>query len=137
MISFNYETKFNLDNELELSKWITSVINSEGYNEGEIDYVFCDDNYLLGLNQKFLNHDTLTDILSFDYSVGKQINGEIYISTERVKENSKKFQTDFYEEMYRVMIHGILHYCGHKDKSKKELELMRLKEDFYLEIRKK
>jgi len=133
MISFNYETKFSLNDEVRLSKWVTSVINSEGFIEGEIDYIFCDDNYLLILNQQFLNHNTLTDIISFDYSVGRQINGEIYISTERVKENSDKFRTNIFEELHRVMVHGILHFCGYKDKSKKEKELMRLKEDFYID----
>ena len=135
MISFNYETNFCLDNELELSKWITSVIESEGFNEGEINYIFCDDNYLLGLNIQFLNHNTLTDIISFDYTTGKQINGEIYISIERVKENSIDYHIHFLDELYRVMIHGILHYCGYKDKSKKDKELMRLKEDLYLGVR--
>lgn len=134
MISFNYETNFALDNELELSKWISSVIKSEGFNEGDINYIFCDDNYLLRINIEFLNHDTLTDIISFDYTVGKQINGDIYISTERVHENAIEYKTSFKEELKRVMVHGILHYCGYKDKSVPESKHMREKENHYLSI---
>jgi len=132
MISFNYETNFNLDNELELSYWISKVIKLEGFNEGDLNYIFCDDEYLLKLNKEFLNHDTLTDIISFDYTVGKQINGDIYISVERVLENSKDFKVSFIEELKRVMVHGILHYCGYKDKSTAQSKLMRERENHYL-----
>ena len=134
MISFNYETNFNLDNESELSNWISQVINSENFTEGEINYIFCDDDYLLKLNIDFLNHDTLTDIISFDYTVGKNISGDIYISTERVEENSKEFSVSFMEELKRVMVHGILHYCGYKDKSNSESIQMRVKENHYLNL---
>lgn len=132
MISFNYETNFNLDNELELSYWISKVIKLEGFNEGDLNYIFCDDEYLLKLNKEFLNHDTLTDIISFDYTVGKHINGDIYISVERVLENSKDFKVSFIEELKRVMVHGILHYCGYKDKSTAQSKLMRERENHYL-----
>lgn len=134
MISFNYETNFNLDNELELSNWISKVIMTEGFNEGDLNYIFCDDEYLLKLNNEFLNHDTLTDIISFDYTIGKQINGDIYISVERVLDNSKDFKVSFYEELKRVMVHGVLHYCGYKDKSLAQSQLMREKENHYLKI---
>lgn len=134
MISFNYETNFNLDNELELSNWISKVIMTEGFNEGDLNYIFCDDEYLLQLNNEFLNHDTLTDIISFDYTIGKQINGDIYISVERVLDNSKDFKVSFYEELKRVMVHGVLHYCGYKDKSLAQSQLMREKENHYLKI---
>lgn len=134
MISFNYETNFSLDNEAELSKWISQVIISEGFIEGELNYIFCNDEYLLKLNIEYLNHDTLTDIISFDYTLGKQINGDIYISTERVLENSKDFDVSFIEELKRVMVHGVLHYCGYKDKTKSESKLMREKENHYLKI---
>lgn len=134
MISFNYETNFSLDNEAELSKWISQVIISEGFIEGELNYIFCNDEYLLKLNIEYLNHDTLTDIISFDYTLGKQINGDIYISTERVLENSKDFYVSFIEELKRVMVHGVLHYCGYKDKTKSESKLMREKENHYLKI---
>ena len=134
MISFNYETDFKLHDEKELSIWISSIINSEGFKEGDINYIFCNDDYLLQLNQEFLNHDTLTDIISFDYTLGKEISGDIFISIERVLDNSKDYQVDFSNELYRVMVHGVLHYCGYNDKTKKESQLMRAKENYYTEI---
>ena len=129
MISFNYENDFELNNEEQFSNWISSVIVSEDKKEGEINYIFCDDEYLLGLNEQYLNHDTLTDIISFDYSVGKELHGDIFISTERVLENAAEFKVTFEEELKRVMVHGVLHYCGYKDKSEKDKREMRLKED--------
>lgn len=129
MISFNYENEFELSNEEQLSNWISSVIISEDKKEGEINYIFCDDEYLLGLNEQYLNHDTLTDIISFDYSVGKELHGDIFISTERVLENAAEFKVSFEEELKRVMVHGVLHYCGYKDKSEEDEKLMRSKED--------
>lgn len=134
MISFNYESDFKLHNEKELSIWISSVINSEGFKEGDINYIFCNDVYLLQLNQEFLNHDTLTDIISFDYTLGKKINGDIFISIERVLDNAKDYQVEFSNELHRVMVHGILHYCGYNDKTQKETQLMRVKENHYTEI---
>ena len=132
MISFNYETNFCLDSEDQLIKWIIDTIIAEKFKLGEIQYVFCDDNYLLKLNQEFLKHDTLTDIISFDYSVGKIIHGEIFISVERVKENAKAFQVLFKEELFRVIIHGVLHYCGYKDKTPNDSQIMTQKENYYL-----
>ncbi len=129
MISFNYENDFELNNEEQFSNWISSVIVSEDKKEGEINYIFCDDEYLLGLNKQYLNHDTLTDIISFDYSVGKELHGDIFISTERVLENAAEFKVTFEEELKRVMVHGVLHYCGYKDKSDEDEKLMRSKED--------
>lgn len=132
MISFNYETNFNIEKEDEITSWIEGVITSEGYKLEEINYVFCDDEYLHKLNVEFLNHDTLTDIISFDYTVGKRIQGDIFISVERVEDNAKDFKVDFVKEMQRVIVHGVLHYCGYKDKSETEAVLMREKEDFYI-----
>jgi rRNA maturation RNase YbeY len=129
MISFNYENDFELNNEEQFSNWISSVIVSEDKKEGEINYIFCDDEYLLGLNEQYLNHDTLTDIISFDYSDGKELHGDIFISTERVLENAAEFKVTFEEELKRVMVHGVLHYCGYKDKSDEDEKLMRSKED--------
>lgn len=129
MIEFNYLTDFRCENESNLKDWILNIIYSEGREEGDIIYIFCDDKYLHKLNIEFLNHDTLTDIISFDYGMDKQINGEIYISIERVLENSVDFKTKFEDELHRVMIHGILHFCGYKDKSDNEEKLMRKKED--------
>lgn len=132
MISFNYETDFELQNEDGLSTWITDVIVEEGFKEGEINYIFCDDEYLLKLNVEFLEHDTLTDILSFDYTLGKLINGDVYISVERVADNAEDFKVDFNTELSRVLVHGILHYCGYKDKTVGEAEGMRMKENYYI-----
>ena len=132
MISFNYETEFSLDNEVELSIWISNVISSEGFNEEEINYIFCDDAYLHKLNVEFLKHDTLTDIISFDYSIGKILQGDVFISIERVSENAEEFNVSFREELHRVMVHGVLHYCGYKDKTLEEKTLMRSKENHYL-----
>jgi len=132
MISYNYECDFELKNDEKYSLWLSSVIKEEGFNEGEINYIFCDDEYLLKLNKEFLQHDTLTDIISFDYTLGKQINGDIYISVERVKENAEEFNEPFLNELSRVMVHGVLHYCGFKDKSEEDEQLMRSKENYYI-----
>ena len=129
MIEFYSENDFELEKEAELSKWISAEIVARTYEEGEIAYIFCDDEYLLKLNVQFLNHDTLTDIISFDNSLGKLVNGEIYISTERVAENAKEFETGFTNELHRVIIHGILHFCGLKDKTEVEAETMRTAEN--------
>ena len=135
MINFNYETAFKLDNETSVSQWISNTIVNENCKEGEINYIFCDDAYLHKLNLEFLDHDTLTDIISFDYSVGKELHGDIYISIERVTDNAKDFGVDFSEELCRVMIHGVLHYCGFKDKNDEDAKLMRDKENYYLGAR--
>lgn len=132
MISFNYENDFVLPFEERTQKWISSVISDEGFKEGEINYIFSDDDYLHKINVEFLNHDTLTDIISFDYTIGKILQGDIFISTERVTDNSKDFNTSFDDELHRVIVHGILHFCGYKDKSEEEARLMRSKEDNYL-----
>lgn len=134
MISFNYESDFQIENEALLSSWIILMIETEGFKLEEINYIFCDDNYLHKINVEFLNHDTLTDIISFDYSVGKRLQGDIYISVERVKENAKEFKQTFSDELHRVMIHGVLHYCGYKDKLESELVEMRRKENLYLDL---
>lgn len=129
MISFNYETDFALENEAAYEEWITAVIESENKQEGEINYIFCDDAYLHKINVEYLDHDTLTDIISFDYTVGNELHGDIFVSVERVRDNAADFKVSFEQEIKRVMIHGILHYCGYKDKSEKDELLMRAKED--------
>ena len=129
MISFNYETEFELSNEEIFSEWISQVILSESKKEGDINYVFCDDEYILKINKQYLNHDYFTDIISFDYSVGNELHGDIFVSIERVRENSVDFNTTFEEELKRVVIHGVLHYCGYKDKSEAEELVMREKEN--------
>tara|TARA_R100000935_G_scaffold36196_1_gene56908 strand:+ start:3434 stop:3850 length:417 start_codon:yes stop_codon:yes gene_type:complete len=136
MIEFYSENQFTLPQEREISTWISEEIKARNFEEGEVTYIFCDDAYLHKLNVQFLNHDTLTDIISFDNSLGNLINGEIYISTERVAENAKEFETGFTDELHRVMIHGILHFCGLKDKTEAELERMRAAENKTLAKRK-
>ena len=129
MISFNYETDFELENEAQYEEWISRIIESEGFDQGEINYIFCDDEYLHKINVEYLDHDTLTDIISFDYTVGNLIQGDIFVSVERVKDNANDFNVSFEEELKRVLSHGVLHYCGYKDKSLKDEALMRSKED--------
>ena len=129
MIVFNYETEFQLDNEQKYQDWLTEVIESEDKEEGEINYIFCDDDYLYEINVQYLEHETLTDIISFDYTLGNLISGDIFISIERVKDNAQDFGVSFEEELKRVMVHGILHYCGYKDKTEDDEKLMRTKED--------
>lgn len=129
MIEFNFETDFELADKDKLSNWIEKTISAEGYEVGEISYVFCDDDFLYKLNMEFLKHDTLTDIISFDYCMGKQINGEMFISVDRVRENAAEFEVPFIQELRRVMIHGIFHYCGYGDKTDEEEKVMRSKED--------
>ena len=129
MISFNYETDFELDNEAHYEDWISRIIESEGFDEGEINYIFCDDEYLHKINVEYLDHDTLTDIISFDYSVGNVLQGDIFVSVERVLDNANDFNVSFEEELKRVLSHGDLHYCGYKDKSPEDEALMRSKEE--------
>ena len=129
MINFNYETSFELGDEELYSRWVSSIIDTESKVEGTINYIFCDDSYLLKINEEYLKHDTLTDIISFDYSIGKELHGDIFISVERVRENAVDYHVDFTEELNRVMAHGILHYCGYNDKNKEDELVMRLKEE--------
>ncbi|MBB1139411.1 rRNA maturation RNase YbeY [Myroides sp. WP-1] len=129
MITFNYELDFSLQNEEQYEAWIESIVLSEGYHLGEINYIFCTDEYLHEINVKYLDHDTLTDIISFDYTDNQVVSGDIFISLERVKENASDFSVAFDTELLRVMAHGVLHYCGYKDKSETEEALMRQKEE--------
>jgi len=129
MISFNYETDFELSDETAISEWLSNVIISESKKEGDINYIFCDDEYLHRINVEYLDHDTLTDIISFDYSVGNELHGDIFVSVERVADNAKDFNVSFDEELKRVLVHGILHYAGYKDKSEEDELKMRQKED--------
>jgi rRNA maturation RNase YbeY len=129
MINLNYETDFILNNESLYIKWLSEVILSENKTEGEINYIFCDDSYLLKLNQKHLQHDTLTDIISFDYSERNELSGDIFISVERVMDNANEYKISFEEEIKRVMVHGVLHYCGYKDKTDDDAVVMRNKEN--------
>ena len=109
MISFNYENNFNLTNEIKLSKWLSSVILTENCIEGEINYIFCDDEYLHKINVEFLNHDTFTVLIRFDYSTRNTLQGDIYIYTERVVDKANEYNVQFYEALQRDVVQGILH----------------------------
>jgi len=128
-INFYSENEFILEESNKYAKWIEQVIASENMKLEEINYIFCDDEYLLKLNVEFLDHDTYTDIISFNNSVGRILQGDIFISTERVVENAETFNVDFKEELRRVLAHGILHLCGYNDKTKEESLIMRNKEE--------
>ncbi len=135
MIEYTFVGKFSLEDEEKISDWVTFVLDQEERELGEINYIFCDDDYLHEINVKTLKHNTLTDIISFDYTVGHVVSGDIYISYERVLENAEKLTLGFRDELHRVMVHGILHYCGYHDKDEKDKLIMRSKEDYYLSLR--
>jgi len=129
-IMFSYENiDFQLNNEEIFSSWTNSLIQNHKKIVGEINYVFCSDEYLFKLNVEHLNHDTFTDIITFDYSKSAIISGDLFISIERVKENSKKYGVDFENEIKRVMSHGILHLLGFNDKSEEDSLEMRKQEE--------
>lgn len=129
MIEFHFKSDFIQDDKTKYSDWITRILESESFVAGQIDYIFCTDDYLLELNQQYLNHDTLTDIITFDYTKGKTISGDIFISTDRVKENADAFGVAFENEVHRVMSHGLLHLMGYGDKTVEEKAEMRRKEE--------
>lgn len=116
------------------SSWIKRVIGSEGKSVGDISFIFCSDSYLLDVNRKYLQHDYFTDIITFDYVENSRISGDIFISVDRVKDNSVQFNTSFDDELHRILIHGVLHLLGYKDKKKEDKKLMTEKEDFYLKV---
>ncbi len=134
-ISFHSEdVDFQLENEQKLIDWINSTIQQEEKSATEITYVFCSDEYLYQMNLDYLNHDTYTDIITFDYTENSFVSGDIFISIDRVKENAIKFNTTFLNELSRVIIHGVLHLVGYKDKTTEQKQVMRSKEDFYLTL---
>lgn len=133
-INFYFEEieEFQLDLP-KSKKWIKNTIKKEGREPGEITFIFCSDDYLLEINKQYLDHDYYTDIITFDYVEGKEISGDIFISVDRVKENAATFGVDFQNELNRVLVHGVLHLLGYKDKSADEKKLMTSKEDEYLQ----
>ncbi len=138
MISFQQEEiKFNLKNKALIKSWIKAAIAKSGRGEGGINFIFCTDDYLLGINQQYLKHNTYTDIITFDYSAENKISGDIFISIDRVKENAEKFSKSFENELHRVMIHGVLHLMGYADKTKKAKEEMTRQENGCLKTLKK
>lgn len=134
MILFNSLNDFTLRQKLLYKRWLSRLAASEGYKIGDINYIFCDDEYLLGINQQYLQHDTYTDIITFDYVEGKVLSGDIYISTERVRENARIYHVDFENELKRVLSHGVLHLCGYKDKTETDAAQMREKENFAISL---
>jgi rRNA maturation RNase YbeY len=134
MIDFHFKSDFIIGDKTNYVDWINRIISSEGFDLGHIDYIFCSDDYLLGLNLEYLNHDTLTDIITFDYTKGKQISGDIFISTDRVADNAESFAVEFSNELLRVMSHGLLHLMGYGDKSERESAIMRQKEEEKMQL---
>jgi probable rRNA maturation factor len=130
----NSGVRLNLKDKKKLKAWIVSVIKNEKKHCGQVNFLFTTDQDVLEKNQQFLSHSTLTDIITFDYTESNTVNGDIIISIERVRENAAKFSSQFNDELRRVMIHGILHLCGYKDKSEEEKKLMRRREDRSLRI---
>ena len=129
MTEFHYECDFELKEVKDYTDWISRVLASENAEPGNLTFVFCDDDYLLNINQRFLNHDDYTDIITFDYSEDGIISGDIFISLERVRENAGRFKQSFKKELLRVMAHGLLHLLGYNDKTINEVEVMRFKEE--------
>ena len=132
MIEYQHIETKELTNSMAISLWLTNVIKEEGKQMGDLVYVLCKDEYLLEKNIQFLDHNTLTDIITFDYCEGEIVNGDILISTERVEENSKTYKVNYLTELHRVMVHGLLHLLGYKDKNEKDAKTMREKENYYL-----
>lgn len=131
---FSEDVAFKIKRPRDTARWIKLSAQKEKHTISDITYIFCSDKFLLQLNQKFLHHETLTDIITFDYSAGGTIAGEIYISIERVEENALKFDCPFADELHRVMIHGVLHLMGYKDKKPGDKLMMRKKEEAYLSL---
>lgn len=134
MINFSNTTAFSIPNKRALKKWLSSIITQEKLTEGELNFLFCNDDHLYQLNVEFLAHDTLTDILTFDYNVDTQVFADICISIDRIQDNAIDHQTTVLNELHRVMAHGVLHLCGYKDGTIEEKRQMRKKEDEYLSL---
>jgi len=126
------DVSYQLKHKTDIRQWIKDSIQNEEHQLEEISYIFCSDAYLLKINQDHLNHDTYTDIITFDYTENGVISSEIYISVDRIKDNARELGVAMLDEMHRVIIHGVLHLCGYKDKIEKQAVEMRSKEDFYL-----
>jgi len=129
VIDFNFIDVAPIENDRPFMDWLSRVTESEGYSLSALSYIFCNDQYLLDLNQTYLSHDTLTDIITFDYVEGTVVSGDIFISVDRLKENAAIFKVSFEEERLRVMAHGLLHLMGYKDKTAEDQEVMSNKEN--------
>lgn len=131
---FNEQTTYKIQQKKKIKAWLTYSIKQEGFNCGNINIILCSDEYLLKINQDYLKHDTYTDIITFDYSEKNTLSGDLFISIQRVKENAAGFSVKVYDELLRVMVHGVLHLCGYKDKKENEEKIMRKKENEKLSI---
>jgi rRNA maturation RNase YbeY len=129
MINYNYLIDFKLDTEYFYTLWLTEICKAEGFSLSELNYIFCSDDYLLKINQDYLQHHYLTDIITFDFVLGNNLSGDLYISIDRVKENAKEFNVPFENELKRVMVHGVLHLMGYSDKTDTAIAEMRAKEE--------
>ena len=135
MVNYYFEdTAFKLKAKTKIKNWLKLVAESEVYTLGNVSVIFCSDNYILDINQRFLQHDYFTDIITFDYSEGSKISGDLFISVDSVKENSIEYGTDFEDELHRVIVHGILHLIGYDDHTDEEIKIMRSKENYYLSL---
>ena len=135
MVAFYFEyTDFKLRHKTRIKEWLRLVAESEVFTLGNISVIFCSDNYILDINQKYLQHDYFTDIITFDYSEGGRISGDLFISVDSVRENSVEYGTEFEDELHRVIVHGILHLIGYDDHTEDEIKTMRSKEDYYLSL---
>ena len=132
---FSEDIDFDLSDPLTTKEWIQKSILNEHLSPGDLNFIFCSDEYLLKINQDYLNHDYYTDIITFDYRDGNVISGDLFISIDRVRENAKNSSLDFLSEIHRVIIHGVLHIMGYNDKTPEEESIIRSKEDFYLSLR--
>lgn len=132
---FCEDIKFTYKNKLANNRWLKMVAGSEIRKIGDINVIFCSDNYILDVNMKYLQHDYFTDIITFDYCEGKVLSGDLFISVDSVRENSIEFGTDFEEELHRVIVHGVLHLIGYDDHTDEDKKVMRQKEDYYLQMR--
>ena len=131
---YSADIDFSLDNPDLVTKWIQTVIRNHERMTGKITYLFCSDDYILDVNKRFLNHDTYTDIITFDNVEGNLVSGDILISIDRVGENARQFGVSFSQELHRVLVHGVLHLLGFKDKSEEDSKMMRAKENESLQI---
>lgn len=136
MINYFYEdTNFIFKGKLLNNKWLRLVAESEIRKIGDVNIIFCSDNYILNVNQQYLQHDYFTDIITFDYCEGEKLSGDLFISVDSVRENAVEYGTEFKEELNRVIVHGILHLIGYDDHSDEDIKVMRQKEDYYLSLR--
>jgi rRNA maturation RNase YbeY len=129
-----HDVSFTVNNKGFIKKWLLAVIKSENKKCGSLTIVFCSDGYLLKINRKYLNTSNLTDTITFDYCQGSMISGDVFVSVDRVKENAKTYDVEFDQELYRVIVHGILHLIGYGDKNARDKKAMKQKEDYYLSL---